>query len=467
MSAEVNAPRAGKVLTTLNEDGSRIWMRPKLSHGRFLNRRRVVGYTLIVTFLILPFVFINGNPAILLDVAARRFHLFGFTFHPTDSALLMLLMLSIFLSVFWVTALFGRVWCGWGCPQTVYMEFLFRPLETLIEGNAGKQRQLDRKRGIPIRRAVKWILFAAIAFILGNQFLAYFVGWETLAGWMTSPPWEHAGGFGVMAVTTGLVLFDFAYFREQMCTVVCPYARFQSALLDRHSLIVGYDELRGEARRRLKARQPGDDSGDCIDCKACVLTCPTGVDIREGLQLECIACTQCIDACDNVMDRIGKPRGLIRLSSQHSLETTEKPKVFRARTVLYPFLILGLLSIMAFAFGNKGNADVTVLRQLNAPYVVLDDGTVRNQLRVKIVNRSGADRQYRLSIPGIEAASILAPQFPLRVADDDQVTSPVLVTLPRERFAEDGKLDIEVHIEDGAGFETDVSFMLLGPEERS
>jgi cytochrome c oxidase accessory protein FixG len=464
MNSRVNAPSAGKVLTTLNEDGSRIWMRPKLAEGRFLNRRRVVGYFLIVAFLLLPFVYVNGHPAILLDVASRRFHLFGFTFHPTDSALLMLLMLSIFLGVFWITALFGRVWCGWGCPQTVYMELLFRPIERLIEGNAGQQRQLDQQKGVPPKRLLKYGVFFIVAFILGNQFLAYFVGWETLAQWMSAPPWEHAGGFGVMAVTTGLVFFDFAYFREQMCTVICPYARLQSALLDRHSLVVGYDELRGEARRRMKERVPGDDSGDCIDCKACVLTCPTGVDIREGLQLECVACTQCIDACDNVMDKIGKPRGLIRLSSQHSLETKEKPKVLRTRTVIYPLIIGVLLSIMAFSFGQKGDADVTVLRQLNAPFVVLDDGLVRNQLRVKIVNRSGEPQTYSLSIPGVGADSILAPQFPLRVAADDSATTPVFVTLPREKFEGTGKVDIVVHVEDEQDFSTEVKFLLLGPD---
>lgn len=463
MNSRVNAPSAGRVLTTLNEDGSRIWMRPKLAEGRFLNRRRALGYFLIVAFLLLPFVYINGNPAILLDVAARRFHLFGFTFHPTDSALLMLLMLSLFLGIFWITALFGRVWCGWGCPQTVYMELLFRPIERLIEGNAGKQRQLDLQKGLPPRRLLKYVVFFGVAFILGNQFLSYFVGWKTLATWMSAPPWEHAGGFGVMAVTTGLVFFDFAYFREQMCTVICPYARLQSALLDRHSLVVGYDELRGEARRRMKARLPGDDSGDCIDCGACVHTCPTGVDIREGLQLECIACTQCIDACDNVMDKIGKPRGLIRLSSQHSLETRDKPKILRARTLIYPLIIGTLLTIMAFSFGHKGNADVTVLRQLNAPYVVLDDGLIRNQLRVKVVNRSGAAQTYSLSIPGVESASILAPQFPLEVANDDAVTTPVFITLPRASFREGGKRDIVVHVRDEDGFETDVKFTLLGP----
>ncbi|NJK89059.1 MAG: cytochrome c oxidase accessory protein CcoG [Myxococcales bacterium] len=338
---------------------------------------------------------------------------------------------------------------------------MFRPLERLLEGGAGKQRLLDKQRFAP-RRFLKYGIFLVLAFVLGNQFLAYFVGWERLATWMTHPPWEHFGGFAVMAVTTGLVFFDFAYFREQMCTVICPYARLQSALLDRHSLIVGYDTTRGETRQRLKLRTANDGSGDCIDCHACVTTCPTGIDIREGLQLECISCTQCIDACDHVMDKIGKPRGLIRLTSKHRLETGRPARLVRTRTVLYPSIIVVLLGIMVVAFGSKQNADLTVLRQLNAPFVVSEDGTIRNQLRVKVVNRASGDRTYRLSISGIAPEAIVAPQFPLMVRMNDSLTSPVFVTLPAARF-EDGKLDVRVHVEDGEGYSEEIPFILLGP----
>ena len=452
----------GNVLTTLRDDGSRIWMRPKLSEGRFLNRRQVVGYALIILFLVLPFVYVGGHPALLFDVLARRFYFFGTVLHPTDSVLLMFTMLSIFLGIFWITALFGRVWCGWGCPQTVYMELLFRPLERLIEGDIGKQRQLDKVRWSG-RRWLKYAVFMLVAFILGNQFLSYFVGWERLAVWVTEPPWEHMGGFSVVAVTTGLVFFDFAYFREQMCTVICPYARLQSALLDRQSLIVGYDKLRGEARRRVKQRKEGDDSGDCIDCRACVITCPTGIDIRDGLQLECISCTQCIDACDRIMDRVGKPRGLIRLSSQHHLETRKPTRVVRPRVIIYPAIIAVLLGLLVYLVTNKAPADVTILRQLNAPFVLLDDGMVRNQLRIKVVNRTEEAHTYKLTIPEIAPNSILAPQFPLTVRAGDNVTTPVFVTVPRDRFA-GGSLRVQVTVSDEAGFETALPYMLLGPQ---
>lgn len=459
-------PTADKVLTTLGQDGKRIWMRPRRSHGRFLDRRRVVGWSLIVAFLVLPFVKVNGHPAMLLDVNARRFHLFGATFHPTDSALLMLASLAVLLMIIWLTALFGRVWCGWGCPQTVYMELLFRPIENYFEGGPGKQRQLDKKSGFfpAPRRMAKYAVFALIAFVLGNQFLSYFVGWEQLSTWMTGSPFVHPEGFLVMAVTTGLVFFDFAYFREQMCTVICPYARLQSALVDKHSLIVGYDHLRGEARKRVKARTEGDGSGDCIDCKACVATCPTGIDIRDGLQLECIACTQCIDACDSVMDKVGQPRGLIRLTSQHAIETktSSRQGILRARVVIYPMLIAVFLGLLGFVAMGRGEADVTVLRQLNAPYVVTGDD-VRNQLRVKVVNRATEARHFALELPGIPAAAVLAPQFPLTVKAEDSITTPVFVTLPRARF-QSGKLPVDVIVTDETGFEAKVPFLLLGPE---
>ncbi|MEM1022925.1 MAG: cytochrome c oxidase accessory protein CcoG [Myxococcota bacterium] len=460
---EPNPLNPGQVLSTLREDGSRIWMRPKLSKGRFLRRRQIFGYGLILLFLGLPFVRIGEHPAILLDVAARRFYLFGYTFHPTDSPLLMLLLLSIFLGIFWLTALVGRAWCGWGCPQTVYMELVFRPIERLIEGPVGAQRRIDAMSRPSRRRWGKYAVFGVIAFILGNQFLSYFVGWERLALWMTSSPAQNPGGFSVMAATTALVFFDFAFFREQMCTVVCPYARLQSALLDRHSMIVGYDEVRGESRKRLKARMPGDGSGDCIDCKACVTTCPVGIDIRSGLQLECINCTQCIDACDKVMDKIGKPRGLIRLSSQQTLQTGKASKIARPRIFVYPVLITILLGLMVAFFGSKGTADVTVLRQLNAPFVVLETGEVRNQLRVKLVNRLDTSRRFDLRVLNLPAAAVLAPQFPLPVGANDSATSPIFLTVPAERFDARGRFDAKISISDGAAFEETVSYVLLGP----
>lgn len=461
----LNAPRADRVLPTLNADGTRRWVRPRLSPGRFLNARRVVGWLLIAIFVAAPWIQVGGRPLFLLDIPGRRFIVFAAEFRPTDTFFLMLLMLAIFLSIFWVTALVGRVWCGWGCPQTVYMELVFRPIERLFEGSPGHQRAEDRKGWFTPKRLAKYAVFALLSVALANVFLAYFVGAETVLAWMTRAPWEHPVGFSVVAITSGLMFFDFAYFRDQMCTVVCPYARLQSVLLDKDSLIVGYDEKRGEPRGKKRDREGGAALGDCIDCHACVQTCPTGIDIRQGLQLECVGCAQCVDACDAIMVRIGKPKGLIRYSAQSVLESPgTKAKVLRARTILYPLIILGLVIALVLGLGAQTDADVTVLRGLDTPFTEEAGGLIRNQLRVKVANRADAARSFTLSAPALSAEELLAPQNPLLVGPKDTVTTPVFITVPRSRFSR-GELAVDIHVSDGQGFERITRFRLMGPRD--
>jgi cytochrome c oxidase accessory protein FixG len=455
-----NAPEAQEqILSTMNRDGTRRRIRPKLSKGRYYRSRFITAWGLILTFTLIPILKLNGKPLILLDIGKREFTFFGATFLPTDTFLLMLLLFSIFVGIFLITAIWGRVWCGWGCPQTVYMEFLYRPLEVWIEGGRSRQIETD-KTGFSGRRLLKNIAFFVVSAFLANTFLAYFVGWDRLLGWMTSPPTQHPIAFGVMFVTTLLMFGDFGWFREQTCILACPYGRFQSVLLDRQSLIVGYDEARGEPRQRWR-KSEDRTAGDCIDCGLCVSTCPTGIDIREGLQMECVACTQCIDACDEVMDRIGLERGLVRYTSQAELETGTR-RFLRPRLVVYSAILALMFGAFAFSLGRKKSADVTLLRGLGAPFQVLQTGEVSNQIRIKIANRSPEERSYSFEVVSPDDLTMIAPENPLVVAVGSSALTAVFLNAPPAQFV-NGELAIVLRISDGVDFEKEVPYRLLGP----
>jgi cytochrome c oxidase accessory protein FixG len=450
MSAPIPSHR---VLPTLNSDGSRRWIVPRLYPGPQWRARRITAWLLMTIFATLPWLRLGGKPVMLLDVVHREFTLFGKTFLATDGALLMLLMLVVFVGVALVSAVAGRAWCGWACPQTVYMEFLYRPIERFFDGARG------RSKSTGARRAAKYAVFLLLAVFLGNTFLAYFVGTDALSGWVARSPWRHPEPFLVMAAVSALVFVDFAFFREQMCTVACPYARLQSVLLDRRSLIVGYDARRGEPRSKGKSR-PG--SGDCIDCRACVATCPTGIDIRHGLQLECIACAQCADACDSIMERLHKPSGLIRYAAQESLETGASPRIWlRPRVVVYLALLVGLLVALAVTVGTTRAADVTLLRGIGAPFEI-QDGLVTNQLRVKIQNRTDEERRFRLELLDAAGASVVAPEFPLSVAAGERRTTSVFVRVQPASLVQ-GRRSIRLKVSDELGFSEQLVYGLLGP----
>lgn len=460
--SEPIAPSADeRVLSTLNRDGSRRWIRPRLSTGRFHRRRFYVAWSLIALFTMIPYIRLNGKPLMLLDVAHREFTLFGKTFLPTDTMLLMLLLLGIFLGIILITALFGRAWCGWACPQTVYMEFIYRPIERLFEGNRNRQLKLDRE-GANLRRMLKNVVFLLISMFLAHTFLAYFVGVETLLRWVRQSPFEHPAAFVIMAVTTLLMLIDFGWFREQVCLVACPYGRFQSVLLDRNSMIVGYDYNRGEPRGKRRKKKSAEGLGDCVDCGACVITCPTGIDIRDGLQMECVSCTQCIDACDSIMEKLGKPRGLIRYTSREILQTGKR-KILRPRVLAYPAVLLVIFALLGVALAEKEPADITVLRGLGSPFTQLPSGEISNQIRVKLVNRSGETHDYLIELVDGDDLKLVAPQNPVPLADAGMQTASVFVIADRGAFV-DGEREVAFRISDGAGFSKTVPYRLLGPK---
>ncbi len=457
------APAApGRVLPTLNEDGTRRWIRPKPSDGRWMSRRTIVAWVLIAVYIAIPHVFLNGKPAMLFDLERREFTLLGTTFLPTDTLLLMLLVMSIVIGVFLATALFGRVWCGWACPQTVYMEFVYRPIERLFEGGYRGSLKIDRDgRMFDGRRIAKQAVYLVISSFLAHTFLAYFVGWDRVQHWVFGAPGAHPVGFAIVSITTIAMMLDFVYFREQTCAVACPYGRWQAALLDNDSLIVAYDDARGEPRGKHKDRT---GKGDCVDCEACVTTCPTGIDIRNGLQMECIHCTQCIDACDAVMRKIGKPEELIRYSSRAALAGRGK-HFLRARTVLYPSAFLLFFGAFVWQLTYRDAADVTLLGPAGAPFTVQPDGSVTNQMRIRVANRSGAAHAYSVEVLGAPGVTLIAPMSPLPVQPGRTETMPMFVTLPGDAFTE-GVRTITVRVTDGGTYTAEFAYRLTGPLSR-
>ncbi|MDQ3364096.1 MAG: cytochrome c oxidase accessory protein CcoG [Myxococcota bacterium] len=456
--------RSERILSTLNDDGTRRWLQPRVSHGRFLDRRRIVGYALIALFVALPFLRIGGRPALLLDVVSRELSVFGAVFRPSDGFILMLLGLTIVVAVFLVTALFGRVWCGWGCPQTVYLELVFRPVERWLEGTPGRQARLARGGGLVPRRVLKWAIYIVLSCVLANVFLAYFVGVDRLGRWVLGSPLDHPGGFSVVAVVAALMLFDFAWFREQMCIVACPYGRLQSVLLDRQSLIVGYDAERGEPRGKPKTRLPvlGEARGDCVDCNACVTTCPTGIDIREGLQMECVGCAQCIDACDVVMDKLDRPRGLIGYTSQDVL--AGKPRTLvRVRTIIYPAVLVLCASLLGWAIGTHATTEITIGRVAGPAFIELPDGKVASALRIKLENESDERRRYTVTLRDAWDCKLRTPQTRWEIRPRKSMELPLFVDVPRSTFVH-GRRDVYLRIDDDAGYQRVIKVTLLGPE---
>ncbi len=391
-------------VSTIEQSGKRKWVYPKKPKGKFTNYRTYVSYFLLVVFFVLPFVKINGNPFLLINILDREFFIVGQPFYPQDFFILALGAITSIVFVILFSVAFGRIFCGWICPQTIFLEMLFRKIEYAIEGDRNKQIKLDKQKWDAEKikkRLLKWSIYLILSLLITHTMFTYIVGYEEVLRIMKGGPIEHFTNFLVMLIFTGLFYFVFAWFREQACTIVCPYGRLQGVLIDKKTINVFYDHKRGEgkngrAKFRKKENRAELGKGDCIDCNQCVVVCPTGIDIRNGQQLECVNCTACIDACDEVMDKMKMPRGLIRYASEDEIEKGEKFK-FTSRMKAYTGVLVLLLGILVALLYQRGDFEAKFIRPAGSSYYA-KEGRVANTFNYTLINKKNAPRLVTIKV---------------------------------------------------------------------
>jgi cytochrome c oxidase accessory protein FixG len=447
--------------SSLRKDGHRNWVHPADVAGRFTTIRRIVFAVLIAVYVITPWIEVGGHPAVFLDIDSRKFYLLGATFNAQDFWLAFFLLTGVGFLLIVLTALAGRVWCGYACPQTVFLEGVFRRIERLIEGP--RPARIKRDRGPwnwdkVWRKTVKHAAFIVLGLVVAHVFLSYFVSLPGVFEMVRRRPAEHPEAFAWAMGLTTVMYVNFAFFREQLCLIVCPYGRLQSVLMDKDSIIVGYDVERGEPRGKAK----DESAGDCVACNRCVVVCPTGIDIREGLQLDCIGCANCIDACDEVMIKLKRDPGLIRYDSLNGLEG-EKKRFLRPRLAFYAVLgVVGVI-VASFAIQSRTAFEANMLRQSGAPpFVVTDRGVVRNTYEIHLVNKGEESAVFRVR-PASDGMEFVIPRTRIELRSLDSTTLPVFVTLPREDVESGLEARVEIEME-GAPEETRiVGVPFLGP----
>lgn len=376
-------------ISTITKEGKRNWIYPKKPKGKLYDRRTILSFFFLGALFAGPFLKVNGHPLMLFNVLERKFIIFGIAFWPQDFHLFVLAMLTFIVFIILFTALFGRLWCGWACPQTIFMEMVFRKIEYMIEGDYMQQKSLDAESKNPKKirkKLLKNSIFFLLSFLIANTFLAYIIGIDELQHIIFDDPALHIGGLISIIVFTAVFYGVYTKFREQACIVVCPYGRLQGVLLDKNSVVIGYDYKRGEPRGKLHKGEERKN-GDCIDCHQCVHVCPTGIDIRNGTQLECVNCSACIDACDDIMDKIEKPRGLIRYTSEDAIATGAKFKV-TTRIIGYSIVLSILLGTLVWLIATRNDVEATILRTPGMLWQEQSGNKVSNLYNVKIVNKT-------------------------------------------------------------------------------
>jgi cytochrome c oxidase accessory protein FixG len=399
-------------LASVARDGRRRWIYARQPAGRLYRARTILSWFLLAFLFLAPFISVNGQPLMLIDVLQRRFSLLAVLFRPQDFYLVVLIALTVLVTLLLSTVVVGRVWCGWFCPQTVFMEMLFRRLEYLIEGSAEQQLRRDRgpwtQRKL-VRKGLKHAVFFGLSFVIANVFLAWIIGAHDLRRIVTDPPRQHLVGLATITIFSFVFYMVFSRFREQACVLACPYGRVMSALTDTRTITVTYDQRRGEPRSRLIRRgADGAPRGDCIDCHQCVTVCPTGIDIRNGIQLECVNCTACIDACNDVMTRIQRPTGLIRLTSHEAMQQGRRSRWLTARAASYAAVWMALVTTVTVLLVSRRDLDVLILRQPGTLYATVAGGEVANFYTVQAFNRTSRQTPFDIEVVEPKEATLTA-----------------------------------------------------------
>ncbi len=457
-------------IATVNEKGKRNWIYAYQPSGKFYRLRTILSIVYFLVFFGLPFVQINGRPLFQFNIPAAKFILFGKIFWPQDFFIFGITMITFVFFIILFTAAFGRLFCGWACPQTNFMEMMFRKVEFWILGDAPAQRQLAAAPWTTqkiVKVAAKHLAFFSLAFIIANFFLAYIIGMKELEKIITEPIDQHVGGFFALCLFSGVFYAVYAYFREQACTVVCPYGRLQSVLLDKNSMIVAYDYKRGEPRGHHHKGEEATELGDCIDCHQCVKVCPTGIDIRNGVQMECVGCTACIDACDHIMLKLNKPTGLIRYASENAI-AEGNPLRYTTRMKFYTALCCLLLLILSFLLFTRKDIDVTIIRTAGMLYQERGSDSITNLYTIKLINKTAQEEKVHIRLENQPGR--------IQMIGKDEITIPVeglsaasfFVVLPLSEI-KNRKTPIHLQIEQVGKVIVEKTTNFLGPlgEEHS
>lgn len=452
-------------LATVDAKGKRKWVFAQKPRGQFYTVRTWVSWAFFILFFSLPFIKVNGRPVFLFNIPDAKFIVFGKIFWPQDFFIFGITMITFIVFVVLFTAAFGRLFCGWVCPQTIFMEMLFRKVEYVIEGDAAQQKMLNKSawNSTKIRKKLtKHTVFFILAFIIANFFLSYVIGVDELKKIITEPVGRHIGGLVSILVFSGIFYGVYAYFREQVCTVLCPYGRLQSVLLDRNSMLVAYDYKRGEPRSKFKkTKEAVIDAGDCIDCFQCVKVCPTGIDIRNGTQMECVGCTACIDACNIMMDATHRPRGLIRYASENGIAGGEKLH-FTGRMKFYTCLLILLTGLLSFMLITRKNVDGTIVRAPGILYQERANDSISNLYLIKIVNKTLKDIPITLKVENAPGRIIETEGMGIKVKKEGQGQSSFFIILPKS-FISKRKIMLQVGLYEGNKQVTVLQTAFMGP----